>query len=426
MPFNDPRVGELWEMRDIEGRAVRGVVADVSPASVTMVSLTGNRSRVAPRSLSLAWNYVSAAPRTAYNCARRGCDLRAIFRYYRGRSPEYACARHLPVGIRSEILPDQPDAPGQPSLEVTSPAPCPQCNNLEPIEVLPDPNASGLDLPPPEASEWTCPLCSARWILIVTRPDVDYGANWQITALTHARNRAARQGREVVSVQTGVSTFSAIVMAENLGSDVGNTAVLWGNVPLTWSLPLPGVPGAWMRLQLRSQAVMRRPRERIPTANDSMLQLLRNASEEVVAPMDEREIHRVIIPGTRWVHKGQGQTVEIMGVENGAVAFRADEQSFRMTVEDFLAFHRPFAMDSGASPPPTMPLPEIAPGEEWTSIEGTVTIVDVNSKREQVSVRWAHGSQKTSRLDLRAFAGDKWRRVVRKTAFQRIMDEDED
>lgn len=423
MPFNDPRVGELWEMRDIEGRAVRGVVADVTSTAITLVSLTGNRSRVPPRSLNLAWAYVSA-PRTAYNCARRSCDQQAVFRYYRGQSPEYACARHMPVGTRGELLPDQPDAPGQPSREVTAPTPCPQCTHLEPVEVLADPNATGLDLPPPEASEWTCPLCSARWILIITRPDVNYGTHWQMTALTAARNRAMRQGHEVVSVQTSASTFGVILINEHLEPEVGNAAVLWGDVPLTWSLPLPGVAGSWVRLQLRSRAVTRQTRERVPAANDSMLQLLRNASEEVVTPMDEHEVHRVIVPGTRWVHKGQGQTVEIMEVENGAVAFRADEQSFRMTIEDFLSFHRPFSFD--ASPAPTMPLPEIAPGEEWTSVEGTVTIVDVNSKREQVSVRWAHGGQKTSRLDLRAFAGDKWRKVIRKTAFQRIMDDEDD
>lgn len=426
MPAGDPRASELWELRDPEGRAIRGVVADVSPQFVTLVSLTGNRSRVSPRSFILSWHFVSAAPRTPYSCARRGCGSGAVFRYHRGRSPEYACARHLPVGTRAEVLPDQPDAPGA-TAETVAASPCPLCQQPDPVEVLREPG-TGLDAVPAEVSEWTCPLCSGRWVMVLPLPDVNYSDDWFAQTLTDARNRASRQGFEVVSVQAGTFAWGSLLRALNL-TDSGGAATLWNDVPLSWATPQPEVAltARWMRLMIRTRP-QREARSRVPIANDSVLAALRELPAQMPEQMpDEQEAKRILSPGQRWLRKGQGQTVEVIAIEQGAVAFKAEEQNFRMTIEDFLALHRPFRFnDSGATPALVEPLPELSPGDEWTGVEGTVTVVDVDSKRELVTVRWAHGGQKTSRLDLRQFAGDKWRKVIRKTAYQRLLDEEDD
>jgi hypothetical protein len=239
---------------------------------------------------------------------------------------------------------------------------------------------------------------------------VNYPSSWHLNVLSAARDRASRQGHEVVRITAAPAVVTAT-------APFGLT--LWG-VAVVLDVNLP--PGS-SRLHLRT--VRQRPRERVPVPNDSVLQALRsNQFEEDVEQEQPGDLAERIPENSRWIHKGRGQVVEVVKVENAAVTFRSEEQSFRMVHTDFLHFHRPFTLDNGPSPQ-SFPLPDLAPGDEWTSVEGTVVIVSVDSKREQVSVKWAHGSQRTARLNLRDFATDKWRKIVRKTAFQRLLDEDD-
>lgn len=142
------------------------------------------------------------------------------------------------------------------------------------------------------------------------------------------------------------------------------------------------------------------------------------------APSDIPAEPRLVQPGSRWVHRGTGSSVEIASVENDIVSFRQEEQVFRMLLDDFVKFHRPFTIEGI----PTDPLPDIdiAVDEEWEGPEGLVRIVTIDSKREIVTVTWSGERKRTAPLSLREFGTGKWRKIQRRTVFQRLLDDDED
>jgi hypothetical protein len=410
-------MGELRETRDTQGRAIRGIVADVSNTIVTFVSLTGSRYRISPDRLHLNWTYVALAPRSPFVCSRRGCSLSAVFRYSRGTSPDYTCPRHAPAGTRLELLSDQPDAPqSQPNPNLTVASPCPNCGNPDPVE-----NMVARDIMP-EVTGWSCVLCNSTWAYIPGRANPNTTPAWWMDAISTAIADAERNKRSPARIRCHPVVYSVLRgQYETLTlSDTDEPPLIFG-VPLVpditldpWSLILHTGP-------------QRRAADR-PNQNGDvfpMALLARNllSVSRATGDLEELETQLVHAP-SRWTHKETGMTIEAVSVRDGAVTFRQEEQTFTMLLEDFVRFHRPFMVE-GVS---TEPLPNIAilVGEEWEGAEGTVKILSVDSKREQVTVEWAGGRKRTAPLTLREFGTDKWRKVIRKTSFQRLLDLDED
>jgi hypothetical protein len=133
----------------------------------------------------------------------------------------------------------------------------------------------------------------------------------------------------------------------------------------------------------------------------------------------------LVAPKSKWLHKGTGVIVEVVSVRDAAVSFRQEDQRFNMLLDDFLSLHRPYvlgSLDSIPIEPIDIPLTTDA---EYLSAEGTVRIVSVDSKRELVTVTWDDG-RKRAPLSLREFATSKWRKIERRTAYQRILDDEDD
>ena len=393
-------------MRDPEGRAVRGVISAVTPSVVVLVSLHGERSRLAPESLASAWTFITAPPRTIHACNVNGCDACAVFRYFRnGSNLEYTCPRHFPIGVTGEILPDQTDVFGHiPEAEPRTVPRCYDCGSELTDSTL---DTNGM---PPFSAEWSCRGCGSRCFIVTPRADVQNPPLWYLQAVMAIREFAQHQGEVISQIYAGHEALRNLQLALTPYAPPANlqTMILWESTPIHLSHALPQ---NHFRLQVRSSPV----ETNFPEAASNIDTQERTAAENQIRA----------IP--RWIHRGQGRTVKVQEVANGAVAFSMGDQSFRMVIEDFLHFHRPFDLDNVANPPPDEPLPEMAPEDEWTSVEGTVTILDVDSKREIVSCKWAHGSHRTAQINLRDFAiPDKWRKVLRTTSFQKILDDEDD
>lgn len=417
MPVGQPVLGEQWETRDLHGRAVRGIVADVTPTVITFVSLTGSRYRVSPSRLSTSWAFVSAAPRTPFVCSRRGCSLTAVFLYSRGTSPDYTCPRHAPAGTHLNLLRDQPGAPqSQPAPAITIVNPCPNCGHPDPVELW----SGHEDLP--EVSGWSCVQCNNAWSAVVGGANPNTNGQWWRGAVATAIHDIERHKRRPSQIRCHPTVYDllraevdAFLSTENGDLEIFHTPTHPDSTLDPWTLII----------YTGTRRLADEPNQNGDVfSRDLLMQQFRAIARS--ATNDRKELEQALVrPKSRWVHKSTGASIETISVKDGAVVFRQEDQNATMLLEDFVKFHRPFVFE-GIS---TEPIPNIAilPGEEWESAaEGTVTIVSVDSKREQVTVAWADGRKRSAPLTLREFGTDKWRKVIRKTSFQRLLDLDED
>ncbi len=149
-----------------------------------------------------------------------------------------------------------------------------------------------------------------------------------------------------------------------------------------------------------------------PNPAPSARPLLRSVSDELITPK------------SKWVHKGTGGIVEVVTVREAAVSFRQEDQKFNMLLEDFLSLHRPYVIENLEDISTKYPNLILTENAEYESPEGIVKVVSVDSKRELVTVIWGDG-RKRAPLSLREFATSKWRKIERRTAYQRIMDDED-
>ncbi len=411
MPIGNPVEGELWESREpLSGRTMRGVIAEASPTIVTLVSTTGNRLRVAPGRMVQNWSFASNPPRTPFVCSRRGCASSAAFTYMRGTSPDYVCARHAPVGIRLDWVDDQPGTVPEPIVSGFQEAmPCWNCGNLDPVEV-PD------NTRPHGTSAWSCLACNNYWVVVtntgVRLSERNLGQWWldvlqlTVTSTPQFRNPTAiRCHPTVVSVLRATLANLPIISAQIMNQP---EMLAISTVPVTTDPTL----APWTAI------VQTTTHHIVPTAAD-----INTVTRDILRRQDAAA--NLISVGSRWSHLSTGQVFDVVAVKDGSVSFRKDAQAFTMLQDDFLQLHRPFQVETSAPLPP--PSVELHPGEEWESDEGVAQIVNIDSKRELVYVRWLSGTTGSSRpLSLRQFATSKWRKIERRTAYQRIMDDDED
>jgi hypothetical protein len=124
--------------------------------------------------------------------------------------------------------------------------------------------------------------------------------------------------------------------------------------------------------------------------------------------------------------------VEILDVElatdgTNVVVFRRvthegdAEPSVRLNRRDFIRAHRPWVPDLPAPPPAAI---EVHVGEEWASTDGDELIVTSVDPRKEI----VHGddpkAKRKRQIPFSQFAGDKWRRIIRKSALARILEQE--
>lgn len=152
----------------------------------------------------------------------------------------------------------------------------------------------------------------------------------------------------------------------------------------------------------------------------------------------QEEEHLAPIPnGSRWVQRRTGELIEVVACErtrdNTLMVrwrkFGEESSTTPMLQRDFLRYHTPYEETAKAIQKemlaPTAPPIVVTPGEEWESVNGDgIIVVEVDPRKEMV-----HAEDMTSRrgrtIPMSEFAGARWRKIIRKNLFERLL-EDED
>lgn len=494
MPAGQPQVGEVWEMLDGTGRSVRGVVSDISPTILTLVSFTGNRFRTTPSRLDITWRFSQPPPPTALRCNRRGCGQPGIMRFQRGMSPEWVCPRHLPVGVQATLTTESLGVPQTPQAPEQVLSRCPGCTlEVEPIE---DARCS-TDI----ITFWQCPACNARWGAWSLTPE--WGARDERTA-SFIREVLTAYSEHLRALHVTISQIDALPgviemllrsphLEETLPSTIPQMYSFLGfNLRPNFDLPdttpiiirvtgapivravaptvnergwrlLPQAPrptieqtAAQLAHALRMDRELRPDRDRplrpgeIAIVGDTeyvgRFPIRREIQiEPLVEPFapaspDETALMTAMAPtpyaavGQRWVNRSTGDLVEVTRVRltddrsTQAVHFRrvADgiESSHALVLEDFLRECRPYVAKSSA--PVQVPVAQVIKDEEWEHIDSgeVVTIDTVDTRRDLVIVQQKEGKRRS--VPLYEFANAKWRKIVRRTSFDRLLDLEDD
>ena len=508
MPVDDPTVGEVWEMTDPTGRVVRGIIADVTPSIVTLVSFTGNRFRISPSRLS-GWRFTQAPPNTSLRCTRQSCTQPGILRYTRGPTPEWVCPRHLPVGVQAALTTEsigtaRPAAPVQEPTVVPA-VHCPNCQNPDPVEDTRVQFHTG-------ASLWLCPICNARWAYVsvgALHPDDDESAILR-SRLDNARvDLLAENYRiEEISVRSlrhhQLFEFWHRIQTSEPGRNGGfaqDTIVLYAGIPVR-NVNIQGNPSADLHLRLTGGPEFRRPAPRpavlsalvpnvegrpidgvtrfdditfqrtypaptriealgpvngiyavsepefvgvLPTRQDrpirtpQEMRVLETRIEEqgLVALLEEMTPTPFVSKGSRWRNSSTGDIVEVdrlgrstEGSREPVVHFRrvSDDMGTGMVLlqRDFETMFKPFTVERTRGD--NKITVEVLMGEEWEHVESGATIIvaSVDTKRNLVISEPSTTHSKGRTIPLLDFSNGKWKRLIRRTAFERILDLDDD
>lgn len=496
MPEGNPIVGEVWSMIDQTGRTVRGIVADVTPNVITLVSFTGNRFRVAPARMLAGWVFSQLAPATALRCSRGRCTQAGTLRFQRGTTPEWVCPRHLPVGVQASLTTESIGLPQTVTPTLTEQ--CPVCEN-EDVEPTEDARVSTRFV-----TFWQCGGCATRWgaleipaslprleipdyvrmaiqnFVAVARelqvtiteihasPNLYLHLHLQAGAVPSAAGHPEYLGYPLVS-DASLGNDPRVVLRTR-GAPVVRPAPRAGDVlAMTpqgpqWTAPVgPEVTESVAQALRQDRAERRVPNplaslmgavgaifEGLDMPAEVMSDLAAmhgihvSESEYVGAFPIRQEIPIPPLPGTpttpfvavgqKWVQRKTGDILEVTRVQptddrtTTAVHFRrvsdGVESSSAMVLEDFLAECRPFTQKNSAPAP--VPSVFVLQDEEWEHIEsGEVVKIDsVDSKRDLVIV--AQKDSKRRSVALFEFVNAKWRKIVRRTAYARLLDDGDD
>jgi len=476
VPSGDPQVCELWETTDpFTGRTARAVVAELAPNVITLVSMTGNRTRVPANRIDL-WRFVQAAPTHGMGCSRRGCRLAGVFRMDRDATPEWVCPRHMPIGTSATL--DMSEHPG--AAEVPQPIVndgCPACDDRATSNVT----RNGT------FHVWSCSKCSYQWgtvaeppgthtdewfwdtmielrtymeanLIPIRRIDVTPQV-WGHFYRTHEREviggplgARAFQGVPIHVVTGPESLHSIAIQSRDVGRVSTSPVSRLGGAP---GRPAPSTHNALLELVRGPQEALREEVELgrrnlngdilpvrsgvVYTSNPPSFPRNPPVAPSVPVPEPpEVDGEALGIPTARslWVNRATGDLVEVTGRPSTsyggeAVTFRRasatddgiPEQRNTMLYADFMNLHRAWSIVEGDAPS----VPEVLPvsGDEWEHLtdKTEIEVVTVDVAREIVHVVDRKVKRRRS-IPLRDFASGIWRKVVRRTAFEHLMDDE--
>jgi len=466
MPSGNPQFGETWVIRDTSGRETPGFIADVNEQIITLVSLTGTRFRVAPARMMMTWRYSRAMHTGNLNlCQREGCANYAFLSYQREEGPAIqVCPRHIPMGVHAAII-DRADQGT--TREPLRAFPCPNCSNRDTIEDLRYPTVS-------RASFHGCIMCSYRWALI--DPSGEYATpglasgSWYVATINTVFGLVRQYMVEPIELRVGGDAWPILCGA---GLVQGTRYMETMNASLDDTFAQPAAPSFGIIVRLRGEPTAPRPGpprpiqrlggqpsstmgnspntmravfdslysgrgQALPELSDIVRSSRRPNSSfaELGAPVESEDEHLTPIPeNSRWTQRKSGLLLEVVRCERTTdrslmIVFRAlsdvnTAHTYRMLHRDFLRHHRPY--EETVLPVRDIPAPNVIVlvGEEWESANGeSIIIYSIDAKREMVQVE-EPVSKRRRQIGLVEFAGAQWRKVVRKTAYDRLNADDE-
>ncbi len=477
MPVDNPLPGELWMMRDAEGRPIRGTVATITEHVITLVSFTGNRFHIAPSRLSATgWAFQEAPPTTTIVCARQNCSEFGILRVT-NRDLCY-CPRHMPAGtIATRVI--SGEAPPRSEPHTVGPA-MPVCSSCERPSVIELDRFRIVQNYQVMAQGFQCESCHHAWAYIYEMPTSSNRAadDHYTDLLTSLDLIAERDGHRIDDgyvTQNGYTLFRrtdaqipSFGVLPNPGLRLINRTItlsttLPSNVVFDLSLRLASTPsvsegsrrmgttpsGGVSRVggsPGREEPVVTEDRPArwngVPnyhnapelTARESVGRSRPRISTSPQKPVAQ-DTPLLVTQDSQWVTKSSGRLVRVTRVHTNrstgtvTIHFREDAEnsaSTLMLLDDFSVTHRPFYPKNTAT---GTEAPVLAVDEEWENVASgeVATITDVDMSRELIRVRMT-GSRVAQAVSYYEFLHGKWKKIVRRTWHERlgsIGDEDD-
>jgi ribosomal protein L37AE/L43A len=173
----------------------------------------------------------------------------------------------------------------------------------------------------------------------------------------------------------------------------------------------------------------------IPGRTNLTMETQRVEPRQVGTLLDEMAPPPLIQPGSRWVNRSTGDVVEIVKLGRSAAdAYEEPEPVVHVKKvsddlepgavilqRDFETMFRPF--QHASSRRDTETVVEVLKDEEWEHIEtrDVVKIDSVDTKRNLVIIIT---KEKRKSVPMRDFVEKKWRKIVRRTAYDRLLEDD--
>ena len=433
MPDGTPQIGERWRTQATDGRQMIGVVADIAPNVVTLVSYTGNRVRLPPERFLATWHFHEPAPRTRQPCALRGCNqLGTIMYQRRGQTEhEHVCPRHLPNGV---VATPTPEGAIIAARQETRTAVCPGCEQTNAVE--------DVRVSTPQVTYQHCQTCNARWgalrvpegelnpLAYVTRAILEFNLRLQewavrISHITMSQGLIDAMALRVVLEQDRPRWLGQELRSADLPEEMSL-------VVLTHGAPLQIEPGMVYVAGEPEYVGNLPPRADVPIGSVAAFRTgTQMSASEVRAAVRAIPIPAYVDEGQRWVQRGTGTLMTVRQVardETGGPMVRMSPSNgpisalVTMTMQDFLDHCSRFE-----TPTPTLPATALMPqvGEEWEhrATRDYALVREIDPTRNLAFVRMQDGQ--TRSVSLHEFTDERWRKVCRRTAFDRIMADDD-
>lgn len=364
MAVGDPQVGEKWSTRDLSGREMQAFMADITPHIVTLVSITGNRIRVAPARLQSDWSFLKSAPRTGLICERKGCSFIALFRTTRDGHVQHLCPRHAPIGVLLHVVDETRIYPRSEVEGIT----CLVCGTPDVPEDM-----GALRSTDDPWQFWNCTRCDSYWVSVDPRPEE--GTSLVPRAMVYLEGRGC--------------TIDRVFTGEGLSLGLKEKTIV---DPL---LPRYGVQ---ILLRRKTKHNLKPP---MP------IQKLGGAPQTTI------EKDRIPAIASVWRHLITKQVVEVTSLE-GAVHFKplSGGGTTCTTPADFLRYHESYEAIAA--------LPDVRVGEEWENGIDIFRVVSFDAKRQVVILQNPYS---TREIDFQSFANGQWSRATRKTMYDMLLED---
>jgi hypothetical protein len=451
------------------GRIMHGIVSDVSPTRVVLVSLTGNRVAVPLGRLRTNWNFVQpVARRTLPTCERIGCTSAGMVEYVRGQHREFACPRHAPTNIQCQItasyqVPAEPRAP-RPGFECRS-TPCPTCGDRDPAE--------DVRLQAFPARLWLCPACSGRWVTLPRVSDEEQSVEPIAMTVAHELGRLQLEADSLIILQSpswaelrrsptieqqldvneaiprvrlrnGLQAFlDTTTMTEQTREQFYGIVRVRSNAVRQAERPVQRLGGSPNRIGVvgsRTNPVRPAPTEQNltqmvyraigeATAADQAA-TLRRLREEPELRESNPEVPVADIPIEKesiWIQRASGDLVVVIDLfkatdGSDVVSFKRSsaeevEPAVTMSRRDFLIYHRPHKPSTAEQ---SKPLVEVSVDEEWECQDGSAMIVTEVDARKEIVFGDDTKTRKHRQIPFGQFALGRWRKIIRRSVYERL------
>ena len=488
MPVDDPAVGEVWETTDATGRTVRGVLADVTANIVTIVSFTGNRFRISAGRMG-GWHFMQAPPNTAMRCTRctqpgilrftRGTTHDWV-------CPRHLPVGVQAQLTTESLGVNRPTSPVPPSAPASINRSCLNCGSVDPVEDtrVQLPPTSSLWMCNLCSARWA--IIDMTGVLVQAFGGDESAVVRQI--LDDTRVQLLGENYRIEEIQTAETRFQQIfdfyhrVSSPDRAGATGylDTVTLYAGIPVRLVLT-DGASGA-LRLRLAGGPEFRAPARQnravtalipnvegrpvdgvtrfddivlqrtvpapgtvyiadqphfvgiIPTRVDRPFRVESEAAAQTIgALLEEMAPTPFVTKGSQWKNSSTGDIVVVdrlgQSTENRetVVHFRrvSDDMKTGMVLlqRDFETMFKPYTQERPYAKEDKISI-EVLKDEEWEHNDSGITVIveSVDTKRNLVVVE---GKGKRQSLPLLDFQKGKWKRLIRRTAYDRLLEDEE-